>query len=48
MPALLVSHRRPGFYLRVLEEGEAGAGDEIMKVADGPEHLTVAAVLRRF
>jgi MOSC domain-containing protein YiiM len=21
MPALLVSHRRPGFYLRVLEEG---------------------------
>src|SRR5438067_8169589 len=35
MPALLVSHHRPGFYLRVLEEGEAGAGDEIVKVADG-------------
>src|SRR3954465_3127343 len=44
MPALLVSHHRPGFYLRVLEEGEPGGGDEIVKVADGPEHLTVAAV----
>ena len=42
MPALLVAHRRPGFYLRVIEEGEVGAGDEIVKVADGPEHLTVA------
>jgi MOSC domain-containing protein YiiM len=29
MPALLVSHQRPGFYFRVLEEGEVGAGDEI-------------------
>jgi MOSC domain-containing protein YiiM len=29
MAALLVSHHRPGFYLRVLEEGEVGAGDEI-------------------
>jgi MOSC domain-containing protein YiiM len=36
MPALLVSHHRPGFYFRVLEEGEVGAGDEIKKVADGP------------
>jgi ferredoxin-NADP reductase len=44
MPALLVAHRRPGFYFRVLEEGEVGAGDEIVKVADGPERLTVAAV----
>src|SRR5437764_1269351 len=34
MAALLVSHHRPGFYLRVLEEGEVGAGDEIAKVAD--------------
>ena len=41
MPALLVSHRRPGFYLRVIEEGEVGNGDEIVKVADGPEHVTV-------
>ncbi len=44
MAALLVSHHRPGFYFRVLEEGEAGAGDEILKVADGPEHVTVAAI----
>ena len=44
MPALLVAHRRPGFYLRVLQEGEVGAGDEIRKTADGPERLTVAQV----
>lgn len=44
MAALLVAHQRPGFYFRVLEEGEVGAGDEIVKVADGPERLTVAAV----
>jgi hypothetical protein len=44
IPALLVSHHRPGFYFRVLEEREAGAGDEIVKVADGPGRLTVADV----
>jgi ferredoxin-NADP reductase/MOSC domain-containing protein YiiM len=44
MAALLVSHHRPGFYLRVLEEGEVGAGDEIKKVADGPERMSVAEV----
>jgi ferredoxin-NADP reductase/MOSC domain-containing protein YiiM len=44
MPALLVSHHRPGFYFRVLEEGEVGAGDEIQKVTDGPEHITVANI----
>ena len=27
MPALLVAHRRPGFYFRVIQEGELGAGD---------------------
>jgi len=42
MPALLVEHRRPGFYFRVLQEGEVGAGDEIVKVADGPEKISVA------
>jgi ferredoxin-NADP reductase/MOSC domain-containing protein YiiM/ferredoxin len=42
MPSLLVAHHRPGFYLRVLEEGEVEAGDEIVKVADGPERLTIA------
>jgi ferredoxin-NADP reductase/MOSC domain-containing protein YiiM len=44
IPALLVSHRRPGFYLRVLREGEVQAGDEIVKVADGPEQMSVAEV----
>jgi ferredoxin-NADP reductase/MOSC domain-containing protein YiiM/ferredoxin len=44
MPALLVSHHRPGFYFRVLEEGEVGAGDEIVKVASGAEQMTVAEV----
>ena len=44
MPALLVSHRRPGFYLRVLQEGEVGAGDVIVKIVDGPERMTVAEI----
>src|SRR5436853_944833 len=44
LPALLVSHRRPGFYFRVLEEGEVRAGDDIVKVASGPEQMTVAEV----
>ncbi len=44
MPALLVSHRRPGFYLRVITEGEVGAGDDIQKVADGPGKISVAEV----
>ncbi len=44
IPALLVSHRRPGFYFRVLEEGEVEAGDEIVKIASGPEQMTVAEV----
>jgi ferredoxin-NADP reductase/MOSC domain-containing protein YiiM len=44
MPALVVAHRRPGFYLRVLEEGPVQAGDEIEKIADGPERMSVADV----
>jgi ferredoxin-NADP reductase/MOSC domain-containing protein YiiM len=44
MPALVVAHHRPGFYFRVLEEGEIEAGDEILKVLAGPEHLTVAEI----
>src|SRR3984885_5590228 len=44
MAALLVSHGRPGFYLRVLEEGLVGAGDEIVKIADGAERMTVADI----
>src|SRR5450631_3272394 len=44
MPALLVSQHRPGFYFRVLQEGEVGAGDDIVKIADGPERISVAEV----
>jgi ferredoxin-NADP reductase/MOSC domain-containing protein YiiM len=44
MPALLVEHHRPGFYLRVLQEGEVGADDDIVKISDGPEQMTVADV----
>jgi len=44
MAALLVAHHRPGFYFRVLHEGEVGAGDEIVKVAAGPERSTVAEI----
>ena len=42
IPALLVSHHRPGFYFRVLEEGEVQAGDEIIELASGPEQMPVA------
>ncbi len=42
IPALLVSRHRPGFYFRVLEEGEVQAGDEIIKLASGPELMLVA------
>ena len=44
MAALLVKHRRPGFYLRVLEEGEVQAGDEIARVTEGPERMSVAEI----
>src|SRR5215472_16801791 len=44
MAALLVSHGRPGFYFRVLQEGEVQAGDEIVKVLGGPEGMSVAEI----
>ncbi|MFZ0714641.1 MOSC domain-containing protein [Mycobacterium sp.] len=44
MAALLVSHRRPGFYCRVIIEGEVEAGQEIVKIGDGPERITVAEI----
>ncbi len=44
MAALLVAHERPGFYFRVLEEGDVQAGDEVVKMATGPEAMTVANV----
>lgn len=44
MPALLTSSGKPGFYFRVLKEGEVGAGDEITLVERGAQHMTVAQV----
>ena len=44
IPALLVSHHRPGFYFRVLHEGAVAAGDEIVRVARGPQAMTVAEI----
>ena len=44
MPSLLVAHHRPGFYLRVLEEGPVQAGDAITRLHTGPEELSVADV----
>jgi ferredoxin-NADP reductase len=42
MPSLLVSHRRPGFYLRVLREGAVCAGDAIVQLDPGPQRISVA------
>ncbi|HEU4541322.1 MAG TPA: MOSC and FAD-binding oxidoreductase domain-containing protein [Jiangellaceae bacterium] len=44
MPALLTGHGRPGFYLRVLKEGEVGADDEIVRVGQGVHRLSVHRV----
>jgi ferredoxin-NADP reductase/MOSC domain-containing protein YiiM len=44
MPALLTSSGRPGFYFRVLKEGDVCAGDEIVKVGEANERMTVAEI----
>jgi ferredoxin-NADP reductase/MOSC domain-containing protein YiiM len=44
MPALLTGSGRPGFYFRVLKEGEVGAGDEIVKVGEAAERMTVVEI----
>ncbi|WP_411093359.1 MOSC domain-containing protein [Streptomyces sp. 049-1] len=42
LPSLLVSHRRPGFYMRVLREGRIQTGDQIVRTMTGPGALSVA------
>jgi ferredoxin-NADP reductase/MOSC domain-containing protein YiiM len=42
--ALLISHRRPGFYLRVLAEGTVAAGDEVTLVSRNPDSLSIADI----
>src|SRR6516165_11229999 len=44
MPALLTASGRPGFYLRVLQNGEVGPGNEIIKVGEAKERMTVAEI----
>jgi ferredoxin-NADP reductase/MOSC domain-containing protein YiiM len=44
MPALLTSSGRPGFYFRVLQEGDVGAGDQIVKAGEANERMTVAEI----
>ena len=44
LPALLVSHHRPGFYVRVITEGMVEAGAPIVQTRTGPHALTVADV----
>ena len=45
-PKAFLASGRVGFYLRVLEEGEVGAGDGIAPVATDPESMTVREVVR--
>ena len=44
MAALLTGSGRPGFYFRVIEEGEVEAGETIVKVASGAEQMSVAQI----
>jgi ferredoxin-NADP reductase/MOSC domain-containing protein YiiM len=44
MPSLLVAHKRPGFYLRVIAEGRVAAGDDIVRTRVGKHELSVTAI----
>jgi ferredoxin-NADP reductase/MOSC domain-containing protein YiiM/ferredoxin len=44
MASLLTSSGRPGFYFRVLREGEVSAGDEIVKAGEAQERMTVTEI----
>ena len=44
MASLLTSSGRPGFYFRVLREGEVAAGDEILKAGEARERMTVTEI----
>jgi MOSC domain-containing protein YiiM len=41
---LLTSTGRPGFYFGVQQEGEVGADDEIVKVGEADQQMTVAEI----
>jgi len=44
MASLLTSSGRPGFYFRVLREGEVATGNELVKVGEAAERMTVAQI----
>jgi len=44
LPALLVAHHRPGFYMRVIAEGHVEAGDQIIRTGVGRHTLNVADI----
>ncbi len=46
-PAAFLASGRTGFYLRVLEEGEVGAGDAVALVERDPRALSVLETARR-
>jgi MOSC domain-containing protein YiiM len=45
VPKRFLASERVGFYLRVLEEGEVGAGDAIESVETDREQMTVQEFL---
>lgn len=45
-PKRFLNSGRVGFYLRVVEEGEVGAGDRLERIGRAPERLTVLEVIR--
>lgn len=46
MAKRFLASRRTGFYLRVLREGEIGAGDEIVRVHSDENHVSISDVLQ--
>lgn len=47
-PKRFLESRRVGFYLRVVEPGEVGAGDPIVRIAHDPSSLDVATLVSLF
>ena len=45
-PKRFLASNRTGYYLRVLEEGEVGAGDSIERVKADPERMTIRQAVR--
>jgi len=44
LPSLMVAHGRPGFYMRVITEGDIKAGQDIMLVRRGRDAISVSEV----